>query len=165
MDALKILDHGDIAPEKMLGSYAGAMGQPQFMPDSYLKLAVDWNGDGKRDIWGNTADVLASIANYLAKTGWNDGGDWGGEIALPPGFDPALAGRDKPRSTAEWAALNVRADGAVVPGRKAVVIQPGGAGGDAFLYYTGPLKAVRDYNPSDFYAVSVNLIGDRIVAG
>lgn len=164
MDALKILDHGDIAPEKMLGSYAGAMGQPQFMPDSYLKLAVDWNGDGKRDIWNNTADVLASIANYLAKTGWTDGGDWGAEISLPAGFDPSLAGRDKPRTTEEWAALNVRPDGAIVPGRKAVVIQPGGPGGDSFLYYTGPLKAVRDYNPSDYYAVSVNLIGDRIVS-
>lgn len=165
MDALKILDSGDIAPERMLGSYAGAMGQPQFMPDSYLTLAYDWDGDGRRDIWGNTADVLASIANYLARTGWSDGGDWGAEIHLPAGFDAALAGRDKPRTQAEWAKLNVRADGAVTPERRAVVIQPGGAQGDAFLYYTGPLKAVRDYNPSDYYAISVNLIGDAIVAG
>ncbi len=165
MDAVKILDSGDVPPEKMIGSYAGAMGQPQFMPDSYLHLAVDFDGDGKRDIWNSTPDVLASIANYLAKTGWSDGGDWGAEIHLPPGFDVALAGRTNARSAAEWAKLNVRADGAFQPDRKAAVILPAGAGGDAFLYFSGPLKAVRDYNPSDYYAVSVNLIGDGIVGG
>lgn len=164
MDALKILDSGDVPPERMIGSYAGAMGQPQFMPDSYLKLAYDWDGDGKRDIWTSIPDVLASIANYLAKTGWT-GGDWGAPIRLPPGFDPALAGRANARSAAEWAKLNVRADGAFVPERRAAVVMPGGPGDDAFLYYSGPLKAVRDYNPSDYYAVAVNLIGDAIVAG
>jgi membrane-bound lytic murein transglycosylase B len=165
MDALKILDSGDVPPEKMIGSYAGAMGQPQFMPDSYLSLAVDFDGDGKRDIWNSTPDVLASIANYLAKTGWSGGGDWGAPVTLPPGLDPALTGRTNPRSSADWAKLNIRADGAFAPGRMAAIILPGGPGSDAFLYYTGPLKAVRDYNPSDFYAVSVNLIGDAIVAG
>jgi membrane-bound lytic murein transglycosylase B len=167
LDALKILDSGDVPPERMIGSYAGAMGQPQFMPDSYLHLAVDWDGDGHRDIWGSVPDVLASIANYLAKTGWSGpdyaGRGWGGAVSLPPGFDAAQTGHKMLRTMGEWTAMGVRLDGAQMLSRKAAVILPGGPGSEAFLYYAGPLKAVRDYNPSDYYSISVNLIGDAIV--
>src|SRR6202044_2304855 len=83
--ALKILDHADITPGRMTGSYAGAMGQPQFMPTSFLRYAVDFDGDGKRDIWNSRPDVLGSIANFLAKSGWRAGEAWGQPVAVPPG--------------------------------------------------------------------------------
>ena len=85
--ALKILDHGDVTPARMTGSYAGAMGQPQFMPTSFLRYAVDFEGNGRRDIWTSRADVLASIANYLAQSGWRPGETWGQAVTLPAGFD------------------------------------------------------------------------------
>jgi membrane-bound lytic murein transglycosylase B len=165
MDALKILDHGDIAPERMIGSYAGAMGQPQFMPDSYLKYAVDYIGDGRRDIWGRVSDVFASVANYLARSGWNAALPWGTAASLPAGFDASLAGRDKRRTIAEWARLNVRPVGHALPdSAPAAVILPGGAGDDAFLVCQPNFRAMRRYNPSDFYCLSVGLIGDGVTA-
>ncbi|MBN8889469.1 MAG: lytic murein transglycosylase [Rhodospirillales bacterium] len=162
MDALKILDSGDIAPAQMVGSYAGAMGQPQFMPDSFLKFAVDWNGDGKRDLWGNLGDVFASVANYLARSGWAGQLPWGEPVRLPPGFNPALAGREHQRTLSEWAPLGVRAGARVAPSTKAAVLLPGGAGGEAFLAYHPNFLAIRRYNPSDFYCISVGLIGDAV---
>src|SRR4029078_671729 len=91
--ALRILDHGDISPAHMLGSYAGAMGQPQFMPSSYLRYAVDFEGNGRRDIWTSKPDVLASIANYLAQSGWRSGEPWGQAVTLSSGFDRIATGR------------------------------------------------------------------------
>jgi len=164
--ALKILNAGDIAFPRMLGSYAGAMGQPQFMPTSFLRYAVDFEGSGRRDIWDNTADVLASIANYLAKSGWRPGEPWGERVVLPDGFDPNQAGRENRRSVAEWSRLGVRrADGMALPARPgaAAVILPDGAGGEAFLAY-GNFSAIRRYNPSDFYALAVGMLGDLVTA-
>ena len=164
MDALKIIEAGDITPERMTGSYAGAMGQPQFMPDSYLKFAVDFSGTGKRDIWNDPGDIFASVANYLAKSGWNGALPWGVPARLPAGFDAVLAGRDTRKTLADWTRLGV------VPGRKlppetmAAVLLPGGAGGEAYLACHPNFLAIRRYNPSDFYCISVGLIGERVTA-
>lgn len=163
MDALRILDSGDVPAERMVGSYAGAMGQPQFMPDSFLRFAYDWTGNGKRDIWTDTGDVFASIANYLAKSGWGERIPWGEQIGLPQGFDAALAGRDNRKRLAEWAAMGVRGRASLPPDTQAAVLLPGGAGGDAFLVYFPSFLAIRRYNPSDFYCISVGLIGDAVM--
>jgi membrane-bound lytic murein transglycosylase B len=165
MASLRILDHGDIVPERMTGSYAGAMGQPQFMPTSFLRFAVDFQGDGRRDIWTSTPDVLASIANYLARNKWVPGESWGMPVAVPPGLDPTLAGRDVPQPMQDWRALGLRRlDGRALPGDgEAALLLPDGAGGDGFLVFAN-FAAIRRYNPSDFYALVVGLIGDEVLA-
>ena len=164
MDALKILDHGDIPPERMIGSYAGAMGQPQFMPDSFLKFAVDFSGDGKRDLWGNLGDVFGSVANYLAKSGWTDRLPWGVPAELPAGFNFSYGGRDARHSIAEWQAMGVRPRRQLPADSIAAVIQPGGPGGEGFLACHPNFLAIRRYNPSDFYCISVGLIGEQVMA-
>jgi membrane-bound lytic murein transglycosylase B len=164
--ALRILDHGDVSPAHMLGSYAGAMGQPQFMPSSYLRYAVDFEGHGRRDIWTSKPDVLASIANYLAQSGWRAGEPWGQPVTLPPNFDRAATGRDARRPIGEWLRLGVRgADGRPLPrgDAPAAVLLPDGPTGEAFLVYAN-FAAIRRYNPSDFYALAVGLLGDALVA-
>ena len=163
MNALRIIDAGDIPAERMLGSYAGAMGQPQFMPDSFVRLAVDWDGNGRRDLWNEVGDILASIANYLSKSGWVAPLGWGQKVSLPAGFDAALAGRDNRRAVAEWARLGVRARGGVAGEVMAAVVLPDGAGGEAFLVFQPNFQAIRRYTPSDFYALAVGLIGDAVV--
>lgn len=166
MAALRILDHGDVTPGRMLGSYAGAMGQPQFMPSSYLRYAVDFEGHGRRDIWTSKPDVLGSIANYLAGSGWRSGEPWGQAVTLPPSFAASSAGRDNRRAVGEWIRQGVRAaDGRALarPDAQAAVLLPDGPGGDAFLVY-GNFTAIRRYNPSDFYALVVGLLGDTVVA-
>ena len=160
MNALHILDHGDVTPSGMTGSYAGAMGQPQFMPSSYLRYAVSFGGSGRRDIWTSLPDVFASVGNYLARSGWRPGEVWGQPVQVPPDF--ASGGRDDTRSLAEWMRLGVRReDGGRfergdVPG---AVVQPDGAGGEAFMTYAN-FKAIRRYNASDDYALAVGLLGD-----
>jgi membrane-bound lytic murein transglycosylase B len=163
ISALKIIEHGDVAPANMLGSYAGAMGQPQFMPDSYLRMAVDFDGTGKRDIWTSTGDVLGSIANYLARSGWVYDAPWGQPIILPAGFDSAT-GRDQRRSLGEWQRLGIRrADGSTFSrlDPQGAVIQPDGPGTEAYMVY-GNFGAIRRYNPSDFYALAVGSLGDLV---
>jgi membrane-bound lytic murein transglycosylase B len=165
MAALKILEAGDITVARMTGSYAGAMGQPQFMPTSFVRLAVDFDGDGKRDIWNSRADALGSIANYLQKSGWKDGEAWGQEVTVPANF-PAGLGRDNRKPVSEWLAMGVRPASGPLRARNdaaAAVIQPDGAGGQAFLVF-GNFAAIRRYNPSDFYATAVGLIGDQVGA-
>jgi membrane-bound lytic murein transglycosylase B len=160
--ALKILDHGDVAPAAMTGSYAGAMGQPQFMPSSYLRYAVDFEGNGRRDIWTSKADVLGSIANYLAKSGWRPGETWGQAVGIPPGMD--AAGRDAKRSLSEWVRAGVRPLGgrwAAPLDTPAGLVAPDGAEGDSFAVF-GNFAAIRRYNPSDYYAIAVGLIGDQV---
>ena len=164
MAALKILDHGDVAPSAMLGSYAGAMGQPQFMPSSYLRYAVDFEGNGRRDIWTSKPDVLASIANYLARSGWQAGQTWGQPVIVPMGFN--AEGRDVRRSVAEWSRVGIRP----VSGRwvassdtPAGIVAPDGNGGETFAVFAN-FAAIRRYNPSDFYAIAVGLIGDQVLA-
>lgn len=161
MDALKILDAGDIAPDKMIGSYAGAMGQGQFMPDSFLKFAVSWDGHGKRDLWSNYGDIFASIANYLAKSGYTDALPLSLPLSLPADFDATIAGHANRRPLAEWARLGVPVPGHLPATTQAAVILPGG---EAFLAIHPNYLAIRRYNPSDFYALSVNLIGNAVIA-
>jgi membrane-bound lytic murein transglycosylase B len=164
--ALRILDHGDVSPARMTGSYAGAMGQPQFMPSAYLRYAVDFEGNGRRDIWTSTPDTLASIANYLADSGWRPGGTWGQPVTLPTGFATADSGRDHRKPVGDWAQRGIRSsDGRPLasPDTQAALILPDGPGGDAFLAY-GNFAAIRRYNPSDYYAIAVGLIGDGITA-
>jgi len=162
MAALKILDHGDIAPGAMTGSYAGAMGQPQFMPSSYLRYAVDFEGHGRRDIWTSKADVLGSIANYLAQSGWRANQTWGQAVTVPQGLD--APGRDARRPVSDWQRAGVRPAGgswAASPDTPAGLVAPDGAGGDTFLVFAN-FAAIRRYNPSDFYAIAVGLIGDQV---
>ena len=108
LNALRILDQGDVTPAQMQGSWAGAMGQSQFMPSSYLAHAVDYDGDGRRDIWSTHADIFASIANYLAKAGWNDRHTWGRQVQLPDKLEAVAAGLEVVRPLPEWHALGIR---------------------------------------------------------
>ncbi len=160
MNALRILQRHDIEPDRMLGSYAGAMGQPQFMPSSYLRYAVDYDGDGRRDIWSSEADVLASVSNYLSQSGWTAGVPWGQRVSIPPDFDVSHAGRQTMRPLDAWMGLGVRRpDGTRfsrpdVPG---ALLLPDGAAGDAFMVYSN-FNVIRRYNPSDFYSLAVGLL-------
>ncbi|MDO9004180.1 MAG: lytic murein transglycosylase [Aquabacterium sp.] len=164
--ALKILQHGDIERPRMIGSWAGAMGQTQFMPSSYLAYAVDADGDGRRDIWGSMADVLASTANYLAKSGWRAHEPWGLEVQLPAGFDPARADPAVQQSSAQWAAEGVRAMGdAPWPAlADASILLPAGARGPTFIVGRN-YRAVLRYNNSTSYALTVCLLAQRIGGG
>lgn len=163
--ALRILENHDISVDRMTGSYAGAMGQPQFMPTSFTRLAVDFDGDGRKDIWNSRADALASIANYLQKSGWKKGESWGQEVVLPTNLPTSLVGRNHRRSLTDWRNMGIQligephADSAAI----SAIIQPDGQGKPAFLVYTN-FAAIRRYNPSDFYALAVGLIGDQIGA-
>ncbi len=164
LSALKILDHGDVMPDRMLGSYAGAMGQPQFMPDSYLRYAVDFDGHGKRDIWDSRGDVLGSIANYLAMSGWRYGEPSAQAVQVPAQLDAGSVGREVKRSLAEWERIGVRRSDGSAFGRTdpvGAVIMPDGTGGPAYMVY-GNFNAIRRYNPSDFYALAVSLLGDTV---
>lgn len=165
LNALRILDAGDVTPGRALSGYAGALGQPQFMPSSFLRYAVDFDGDGRRDIWTSRADVFGSIANYLARSGWRPGVPWGQPVRVSPEA-AALAGRDRRRPLDEWTRLGVRrADGAAfshgdVEG--ALVVPDGIAPGEGYMTYAN-FGAIRRYNPSDFYALAVGLLGDACI--
>jgi membrane-bound lytic murein transglycosylase B len=161
--ALKILQSGVVSPTAFTGSWAGAMGHTQFIPTSYLAFAVDWTGDGVRDIWGSESDALASTANYLAKSGWSSSRPWGWEVSLPDNFDRSLIGRARPRSIAEWKKIGVRpmrGDFGSVEA-KAFIIVPQGLDGPAFLV-THNFNAIMSYNESHSYAVAVGHLADRI---
>lgn len=163
--ALVIVENGDIAPEKMRSSWAGALGQPQFMPSQYLKYAVDFDGDGHRDIWGSVPDTLASIANYLRNEGWNPERGWGLEAAVPGNVACTLEGPEQGRPMAEWAAAGVTtADGGQLPvraGRDGFLLMPAGRHGPAFVV-TGNFYVLKAYNYSDLYALYIGHLADRI---
>ncbi len=164
LDALKIVDEGDITPEAMRGSWAGAMGQSQFMPSSFLAYAVDYRGAGRRDIWTNREDVFASIANYLSRVGWHADETWGRPVQLPPGFDRALAGIETRKSLAAWARLGIRRrDGGRLPARAldASLILPGGPDGPAFLVYDN-FRTILKWNSSLFFATAVGHLADSM---
>jgi len=164
--ALKILQSGDISRAQMIGSWAGAMGQTQFLPSNFLAYAVDADADGRRDIWGSMADVIASTANFLARSGWQADQPWGVEIQLPPGFDYGRAGPELRQSGAQWAAEGVRSmDGAPLPAfADAAILLPAGARGPAFL--VGPnFRAILRYNNSTSYALAVGLLAQRLTDG
>jgi membrane-bound lytic murein transglycosylase B len=179
--ALTMLDRGYIDFATMKGSWAGAMGQPQFMPSSYLAYAEDFDGDGRRDIWGNTGDVFASIANYLAKHGWNTSQTWGREVRISPELQKSLGtyareGRSGCRaidqmtrdmSLEDWSRLGVRrADGGELPKaqQNGALVQPDGAGGPTFLVY-GNYRSILRYNCAHHYALTVSLLADRLGDG
>jgi len=166
MAALKILQGGDITRSQMVGSWAGAMGQTQFIPTAYLSFAVDADGDGRRDIWGSMADVAASTANFLAHSGWQAGQPWGVEVRLPDGFDAGRADDAIRQTSAQWAAEGVQAlDGAPLPDiADGAIFQPAGARGPAFL--VGPnFRTLLRYNNSTSYALAVSLLAQRIAGG
>ncbi len=166
-NALEILNQGHIRAAEMSGSWAGAMGQCQFMPSSFLNFAVDGNGDGAKDIWSTKADVFASAANYLANSGWQDDQTWGRPVRLPAGFDPALADLGVRKRLSEWQALGVRrADGRDLPARDLVasIVFTEGPGSAAYVVY-GNFRAILKWNRSIFFAVAVGTLADRIKDG
>jgi membrane-bound lytic murein transglycosylase B len=164
MKAFQILEEGHISPEDMKGSWAGAMGQSQFMPSSFLAYAHDYDGDGAKDIWKTQADVFASSANYLKGVGWNDDLTWGREVQLPPGFDSTKASLDVIKSIDEWQKIGVRRlDGADLPVRdiEASIVLPGGPRQPAFMIYDN-YRATLRWNRSHYFATAVGLLSDRI---
>lgn len=164
--ALRIIDQGDIPADRMLGSWAGAMGHTQFLPSVFLAYAVDADGDGHRDIWGSIPDVAASTAHFLARSGWQAGEPWGAEVQLPPSFDHARADLSVRQSTAQWAAEGVRGiDGQALPAlASASVIAPAGARGPAFLVGAN-FRTILRYNNSVNYALGVALLARQIGGG
>ena len=168
LNALQILHEGHIAPKEMMGSWAGAMGQSQFMPSSFLAHAVDYDGDGRRDIWTTRPDVFASAANYLAKSGWRADQTWGREVKLPPGFDFALADLKVRKPIGGWQALGVRQpDGGDLPTRQlsaSIVLPEKGKMSPAYLVYSNYRTTLR-WNRSTYFALAVGLLSDGIGAG
>lgn len=161
--ALRILQAGDTKPETMTGSWAGAMGHTQFIPTSYLDYAVDFTGDGRRDIWSaDPTDALASTAAYLGRFGWQKGMPWGVEVTLPEGFNYGLASRKITKLPSDWAKLGVRGAAGTVPDHgPASVLLPAGARGAAFLIFKN-FKVIERYNAADAYVIGVGHLSDRI---
>jgi len=164
MHALRILDEGHISRGEMLGSWAGAMGQSQFMPSSFTTFAQDWDLDGKHDIWTNKGDVFASAANYLSRSGWREGLPWGGPVSLPAGFDLTLEGNKKTMPLADWLALGVAWIGTapdVGPLEEASLVMPGGESGPAWLVFEN-YRTILKWNRSNYFAMSVVTLADAI---
>lgn len=165
LDALKIIDEGSIAPADMQGSWAGAMGQLQFIPSTFVSYAVDYDGDGRRDIWRSLPDVFASAANFLGSVGWQGDETWGREVRLPADFDWDSASLKVRKPIADWQRLGVRrADGGDLPAADltGAIIVPMGHRGPAFLVYRN-FDAILTWNRSILYAVAVGHLADRII--
>ena len=164
LNALKIIDDGHISAENMNGSWAGAMGQVQFMPSSFQSYAVDYDGDGRIDIWNNVGDALASAANYLARSGWKEGQGWGQEIQLPEGFNKKLISSRIRKSLSEWQRIGILAkEFPQNSNLQASIVQPDGEGGRAFLAYPN-YRVILKWNRSNFFAVAVGTLAGRIGA-
>lgn len=166
--ALEMAERG-VSPSAMKSSWAGALGQPQFLPTSYQKYAVDADGDGSADIWNSEVDTLASIANYLASHGWVTGRDWGFEVTVPQNVSCALEGPDRGRRISEWVAMGVtRVSGRSFPDHEArqegYLLMPAGRHGPAFIV-TPNFYVLKEYNESDLYALFVGHAADRIAYG
>jgi membrane-bound lytic murein transglycosylase B len=164
LNALRIIDGGHIDAQAMVGSWAGAMGQCQFMPSSFLNFAVDFDGDGRKDIWTSKADIFASAANYLARSGWRDDQTWGRPVRLPEGFDTALAGLSTRKGLRDWQALGVRrADGRDLPTRNlgSSIVFAEGPGSPAFVVYDN-FHVILKWNRSTFFALAVGSLADRL---
>ena len=162
--ALTILEQGHIEQDKFIGSWAGAMGQVQFMPTSYLNYAVDFDGDGKKDIWNNYADVFASAANYLKTEGWDDSETWGRQVLIPEGFDVELAGIKNKKTLQEWQDLGVRRfDGTDLPtvDINASIVIPDDASGRVYLAYNN-YSVLMHWNRSYYFATAVSYLSERI---
>ena len=164
---LSLLQVGDLKADGLVGSWAGAFGHTQFMPTTYRRIAVDGDGDGRRDLVGSIPDALASTANYLVRAGWRSGEPWGYEVKLPPGFDASVAGRKSKRPVAEWQGLGVlRADGSPLPASDAPagLLLPAGVDGPAFLVFRN-FDAIYSYNAAESYALAIALLSDRLRGG
>lgn len=166
LQALRIAEAGHIPLARMTGSWAGAMGQAQFMPSTFRGYAVDGDGDGRIDIWQSVPDVLASAANYLARMGWRADQTWGRPVRVPKGFDTRHAGLETRKSLAQWQRLGVRRlDGSALPGRdlQASLLLPEGVGGPAYLVYDN-FRVLLRWNRSNAFAVTVGTLADRLAA-
>lgn len=164
---LKLLQQGDLRDAGITGSWAGAFGQTQFMPSTYARIAVDFDGDGHRDLVGSVADALASTANYLRKSGWVAGQPWGYEVKVPAGFPEAKAGRTQRRTVADWKAMGVaRVDGGALPAgdTRAAILLPTGKAGPAFMVLRN-YDAIYSYNAAESYALAISLLSDRLRGG
>ncbi|HEY4254187.1 MAG TPA: lytic murein transglycosylase [Roseomonas sp.] len=163
--ALRILDEGHVTPERMRGSWAGAMGQPQFMPTNFERLAVDFDGDGRRDIWDSRADALASIANYFAHSGWRENENWGFAAQAPAGFDTERADTSQRRSLREWSRAGWRrSDGSALPQTEAeagIVVPNRTTTGQVYLGQQN-FRVIRRYNSPVNYALAVALLSERL---
>jgi len=162
---MRIVQAGHIAPERLVGSWAGAFGHTQFMPTTFERLAVDGDGDGRRDLMDNTADALASTANFLAKAGWQSGQPWGFEVKLPAGINTADEGRRSKRPIGEWIARGVRkADGSPLPAGlgNAGLMLPSGQQGPAFLVFKN-FDAIYSYNAAESYGLAIAHLSDRML--
>ena len=164
INAIKIVDQGHITYEKMYGSWAGAMGQPQFMPSSFLNFAIDYDNDGRRDIWTNKKDVFASASNYLKKSGWDKSKTWGREVLLSNDFPKELVNNNKKRYLDEWQKLGVRKiNGKDLPKRKvkARLVKPDKKNYKVYLVYDN-FDTILKWNRSNFFALSVGILSDQI---
>ncbi len=167
--AMQIMQAGHVSDRIMKSSWAGALGQPQFMPSSFLKYARDGNGDGRADIWTSPEDTIASIGNYLAQHGWVAGRDWGFEVRVPESISCALEGPDQGQAIRDWVAMGVkRVSGRPFPEHESnaegYLLMPAGRYGPAFIV-TPNFYVLKDYNTSDLYALFVGHVGDRIQYG
>ncbi len=166
LTALEILDEGHVKVGDFMGSWAGAMGQCQFMPSSFARHAIDFDGDGRQDIWNSKADVFASAANYLAQSGWQERYIWGRRVRLPEGFDVEATGLEVKRPLSQWQALGVRrADGQDLPREpdlQAAVVLPDGPEGPAFVVYRN-FEVLMTWNRSIYFATAVGILADRLI--
>jgi lytic murein transglycosylase len=165
--AMRILQKGDIAPERLVGSWAGAFGHTQFMPSTFERLAVDFDGDGRADLMDNASDALASTANFLDKAGWRTGQPWGFEVKLPAGFSTQGEGRRSKRAISEWARRGVtRVDGSPLPldAGSAGLLTPAGPSGPAFLVLRN-FDALYSYNAAESYGLAIAHLSDRLRGG
>lgn len=165
LKALHILKEGHISVADMKGSWAGAMGQCQFMPSSFLRFAVDETGDGRKDIWSTKADVFASAANYLAQSGWRPNERWGRKVTLPAGFDTSQASLSRTKPLKQWHEMGVRqSDGSVLPDSqmKGAIVMPDGKDGPAYLVYEN-YRVILKWNRSTYFATSVGLLADALL--
>ena len=167
LSALEILHHGDLRPEQMRGSWAGAFGPTQFMPTAFKRYAVDADGDGRRDVVDDPADLIASTANNLKKDGWQTGQTWGFEVVVPPGFNYMLADRAKAMTMAQWEHLGLKRAGGQPfphPAEKAYLLAPAGAEGPGFLMLQN-FRVIMKYNPAEAYALAIGHFADRLRGG
>lgn len=167
LNTLKIIDEGHIPVERLTGSWAGAFGQTQFMPSTFLRLAVDFDGDGRRDLVDSVPDSLASTANFLSRGGWRSGELWGFEVKLPSGFDVSVAGRRNKQPMSAWAARGVkRANGEplLVGGSDRALLLPAGENGPAFLVGKN-FDVIYGYNAAESYALAIAHLSDRLRGG
>jgi membrane-bound lytic murein transglycosylase B len=167
LSALEILHRGDVKPSQLKGSWAGAFGPTQFMPTSFKRYAVDFDGDGRRDVVDSVADLIASTANNLKKDGWATGQTWGYEVVVPKGFNYLLADRSKQLTLREWEQLGIRRTGGLPFTRgddKAFLMVPAGQQGPGFLMLHN-FRVIMKYNPAEAYALAIGHLADRLRGG